>query len=718
MSHVGYDLMDDSLRTQNDMNRTSLEPDEAHGDTEDMYLAPSPMRDTSEPPTASDSQTVRSMTPLFMEPGEAHKANNIEWTSRKEDEVLAEKPQTRIVVESTEVGIVDTMNFTKLDDEGDLHNVVSPDDNPYVKEENTPAWEWPWNDASTRIVDLTDDEHDTSSLKMPIGEVNIKEENNLASQWTWKNTSKEVIVITDDEHDASSMPIRGIHINEENNLAWQKNASTEAIVIIDNEHDTPSQLAASMAVDEGNNQAENDLAFEWRRKNASTDAIFVADDQHETSSHPDVQMHDVRTGFASATTSNNVPPKNALVHKRNQHRRPTAANILKMEEAQRAYAEKATGRRPIGAVGNLFKGVHTVQPPAATHTPQEFSDNDWMNLEISDADEDQAEIFCQIKKKYNARKKTNENNEEDDVLFLRAANAEKLRLSKIEKERVCQKDQDDAGILGFFSGNAEGLVGKAGLNEVSSLKRSFETTSESALVGLDPEGANLLRRLQWNASLSPKKRRRHGVFNPVSSELKATMKEGPATTGEKNKMRSNRGTKTRTTGLAKTRKSKKSNISDIEETQIPHKEKKSKKGTAYQETNKIDFASLAGRDIIADAQTNANKGDQPSFTDHRKRQALNELVASLPQETRRIHQTDKTALLKATQSFNGRGAMKADGKGGWRLKGMESSLNHYQLLGAAFMRNRENGQNEPLGGILADEMGFGYDIHLFFSSQC
>lgn len=68
--------------------------------------------------------------------------------------------------------------------------------------------------------------------------------------------------------------------------------------------------------------------------------------------------------------------------------------------------------------------------------------------------------------------------------------------------------------------------------------------------------------------------------------------------------------------------------------------------------------------------------------------------------------------------------MKADGKGGWKLKGMVSSLFHYQvgkplhqinpvnlitikLLGAAFMRDRENGKERPYGGFQADEMGFG-----------
>ncbi|EGP84644.1 SNF2 family DNA-dependent ATPase domain-containing protein, partial [Zymoseptoria tritici IPO323] len=40
------------------------------------------------------------------------------------------------------------------------------------------------------------------------------------------------------------------------------------------------------------------------------------------------------------------------------------------------------------------------------------------------------------------------------------------------------------------------------------------------------------------------------------------------------------------------------------------------------------------------------------------------------------------------------------------------TLKHYQVLGVAFMRRRENGTSEPRGGILADEMGLGKTIQM------
>ncbi|KAL5052013.1 hypothetical protein BDW71DRAFT_3481 [Aspergillus fruticulosus] len=46
-------------------------------------------------------------------------------------------------------------------------------------------------------------------------------------------------------------------------------------------------------------------------------------------------------------------------------------------------------------------------------------------------------------------------------------------------------------------------------------------------------------------------------------------------------------------------------------------------------------------------------------------------------------------------------------RGNWEMKGLETSLYNYQVLGCAFMRDRENSPEEPKGGILGDVMGVG-----------
>ncbi|MCJ1397913.1 hypothetical protein MMC11_001109 [Xylographa trunciseda] len=453
-----------------------------------------------------------------------------------------------------------------------------------------------------------------------------------------------------------------------------------------------------LIIDEVHIKEEDDQNLGWTWRNAPNEIIFISDDEHDAPSPTAAYIHDSSTTIAPAITSSNVPLRKTLLLKRKQKQRLTPAQIAKMEEIQKVLAEKATGRSLVGAVGSLFKDAHTVQEPTNCHTPPKPSENDWMDLEASDSDEDRAEAFRQIKKNYDSRKKKHANTAEDEIMFMRAAKAENSRLGKIEKDQALQKVQDEADTNAFFLGNDEGLFVGEGLHEGSSLKRSFETTLETDLNVSDPEEADFLRQMRGKASSSPNKRQHHGVPE--------TLDEDPGKDGKSNA----RKAKAKPTDPTKPSKRKSSTAKDKKVTQPSLKKKKTRKSTAYKGPSMTNFASLVGGDVMADAQANAGKRDQPTFTDHRKLQALNELVASLPAENRKIHLTDKNALLKATQRFNGHGAMKSDGNGRWKLRGMKTSLYHYQLLGAAFMRDRENGQDEPLGGILADEMGFGKTV--------
>lgn len=116
--------------------------------------------------------------------------------------------------------------------------------------------------------------------------------------------------------------------------------------------------------------------------------------------------------------------------------------------------------------------------------------------------------------------------------------------------------------------------------------------------------------------------------------------------------------------------------------------------------------SLMHSDVILQ-QAAEDAPEQPTFTARRKEEALKELIASVPIEHQKTAKDDQVALLRATRDFDGRGSCKADGHGMWKVKGMGTSLKHYQVLGTAFMRRRENDPNEPRGGLMADQMGLG-----------
>ena len=124
----------------------------------------------------------------------------------------------------------------------------------------------------------------------------------------------------------------------------------------------------------------------------------------------------------------------------------------------------------------------------------------------------------------------------------------------------------------------------------------------------------------------------------------------------------------------------------------------------------MNFGSLFHNDIITIAQENQRKESQPVFTSKNKAKALSELISSMPKEQQKLHAVDMRELNIATKKFAGRGSMKADGAGGWKLKGMRSSLHHYQLLGAAFMRDLEQRNTKPFGGFVSDDMGLGKTV--------
>lgn len=124
----------------------------------------------------------------------------------------------------------------------------------------------------------------------------------------------------------------------------------------------------------------------------------------------------------------------------------------------------------------------------------------------------------------------------------------------------------------------------------------------------------------------------------------------------------------------------------------------------------LNLASLTNSNVFKDTENREDAADQPTFTSGNKVKALKELVASLPQEYQSKDHSDDKCLMQATREFNGHKSCCSDQKGGWIVKGMKSSLTHYQVLGSAFMRKRENCGQEPRGGLCADAMGLGKTV--------
>jgi SNF2 family DNA or RNA helicase len=130
-----------------------------------------------------------------------------------------------------------------------------------------------------------------------------------------------------------------------------------------------------------------------------------------------------------------------------------------------------------------------------------------------------------------------------------------------------------------------------------------------------------------------------------------------------------------------------------------------------QETQITNLSNLFGGDVFRDHAATADLRSQPKFADAtRKDDAMKKLIASVPQESIHVSRADMRHLDAAMKEFTGQGSVHAAPDGNWEVKGMKTTLKHFQVLGCGFARQRETQPTEPRGGILADEMGLGKTI--------
>jgi hypothetical protein len=109
------------------------------------------------------------------------------------------------------------------------------------------------------------------------------------------------------------------------------------------------------------------------------------------------------------------------------------------------------------------------------------------------------------------------------------------------------------------------------------------------------------------------------------------------------------------------------------------KEKVKKSRGRPKERNTISLGDLQNNNVIRDAQTHDGGPDEAGFDTHRKGEALKQLIASIPEGTcRKDAYNDKFYLMQATRDFSTKRAVFPDGKEGWRIRGMKSSLSNSQ----------------------------------------
>jgi len=341
----------------------------------------------------------------------------------------------------------------------------------------------------------------------------------------------------------------------------------------------------------------------------------------------------------------------------------------------------------------------TLETPKLTLAPED-EDTSWMLQAGEDEDAREAEAaaeFSKHKELYEQKKRCGEATVEDDIEFAAAEAAEKRRLKRAKKIEVRMLQQVDRESPA--STDHEEMFFPERPPVIKHLGRKLSPEDDD---DVDPEP-----RLVKKPKISQPRNKNKLTAQEVRDSMKSGLEAGLA----KEKKKSGRKPRKPTEKALKKSLPKSKAVKDKDEAgKVTKKRGHRRKGPTFS-----NIASLTNSNIIKDAQANAAKRDMPTFSAKDKSKALQELISSIPIAERHMVSSDKQAILDATRKFNGRGVVKSDKLGGWILKGMTSSLFNHQVLGAGFLRDRENGNSKPFGGMVCDEMGFGKTITMLAS---
>ena len=311
-----------------------------------------------------------------------------------------------------------------------------------------------------------------------------------------------------------------------------------------------------------------------------------------------------------------------------------------------------------------------LQGPNRSELPMDDDESAWMKADYT-PDEDNGTAFRALKKSYNARVKTDSNTIADDVEFTKAEKAERLRLARLKAEYKTARGYSDDN---DSDNSDDGLF-----------LSPPPTTSRPKRRALDsPDGEDENRESRRTKQRKPNgngKRPRQGLDQEQETNMMAGLEEF---------IRKNcREDGDKSGGKGKGKSGTKGSKRAI---------RRSKKSGYLNGSN-----SLLTSNVYEDADANLDREALPVSGHTHKQKALAALVASVPLGTTpKDAAAEKNRIRKATVTLgrNVQGSCKADGTDQWKLPGLKSSLRHHQVLGAAFLVDRENGGEEPLGGIL------------------
>lgn len=470
------------------------------------------------------------------------------------------------------------------------------------------------------------------------------------------------------------------------------------------------------------------LQFDWSME-MPKEHIMISDDEDDIPVR--VAVHQ-RKGSLEVVEPV-APLKKLLLTKKKPRAQLTDAEKAKMAEIQAKLAAIATGRPITGGAGVVFKGNGAkAQPtgptrptgPNGTTAPAEPDDPfAWMHEEVDIEEVDDAsDKFEALKRKHKSRLKSGKASFEDEINFQKAEKAEHARLKRRQDDLLrAQEFQPDPGAADGEEEEEDGLFVPLELLKQKQRKRPHnvtvddpsdndvdvgEPTAKRAKHGLSDKKqqalhtkileVGMLAALETAMAKGNTEEKKGRGKGKISSDKSASDKKKPSNRKPKTGPKANETSADKPKGKKPPGKPKAKNPKG--------------KGKAKQ-PNLLNVDSLLYSNVYADANAGLDSGPIPVMTEIKKKDALKQLIASVPLEDQRMANREREHIRQATTKL-AKNNVHADGKGGWKLKGMTTSLKHHQVQGAAWMRERETGTDEPLGGLVGDEMGFGKTIQM------
>ena len=371
--------------------------------------------------------------------------------------------------------------------------------------------------------------------------------------------------------------------------------------------------------------------------------------------------------------------------------RHTPAQIAKMHQAQDLLRERIRLQNlNAGPVGSS----RAPQAPVPRNLPRPAVEDEhaWMSSNDFTPDENAGAKFKDLKKSYSKKVKRQANTLDDDIEYKRAERGENLRLARLKAEYEDAVGYND-GRDWVDGGDHDESLFMSQSPESRNSKRQRDADDDAEAENGESPSSRKMRKSNRNRKQTQKDLDKEAEINMMEG-IEGFLRELNKPANEGGDAASNLSKKSR--GKGKASQGKKSG-------QKAGSKRTKRKPTQAGYLN--DSASLLTSNVYEDANANLHRDALPVSTEMNKQKALAALVASVPLEYQREARSEKEHIKRATIDL-GSNKVKADGKGNWALKGLKpgSALRHHQVQGAAFMKNREKGIEEPLGGILADSV--------------